>query len=96
MTRQQARSHCLNSIAGAATAWLGIFILLGNLDRTVPKLSNLLCGAGLQGLRVLPSIALAVWQAMPEHGFEHHGLLQCLLQMLLSFWPLLLGTAGAI
>lgn len=96
MTRHQARSQNLNSTAGAAIVWLGVFLLSANLDRAVSRLGNLLCGAAREGLRVLPSIVLAAWQAMQAYEFDHHQLLACLLQILLSFWPLLRVTAGAI
>jgi hypothetical protein len=77
MTRQHARSHRLNSIAGAAIVWLGILLLLGNLDRAVPQLGNLLYGTAREGLRVLPSIVLAAWQAVQAHGLDHHRHLGC-------------------
>jgi len=89
------RFQSLKPIAGAAIAWLGIFGLFGNLERALPQLSNLLCGAVREGLAILPSIVPVAWQAMQAYAFDHH-LLECLLQMLLSLWPLLHVMAGRI
>jgi len=95
MARQNIRFQSLKSIAGAAIAWLGIFGLFGHLDRVVPQWSNLLCGAVREGLGLLPSITPVAWQAMLAYALDRH-LLECLLQMLLSLWPLLHVMAGGI
>jgi hypothetical protein len=93
MAKQNTRFQGLKSIAGAAIAWLGIFGLFGNLDRVVPQFSNLPCGTVREGLGLLPSIVPVARQAMQAYAFDHH-LLECLLQMLLSLWPLLRVMAG--
>lgn len=95
MAKQNTRFQSLKSIAGAAIAWLGVFGLFGNLDRAVSQFSNLLCGAVREGLGLMPSVAPVAWQAMQAYAFDHH-LLECLLQMLLSLWPLLHVMAGGI
>jgi len=95
MARQNTRFQSLTPIVGAAIAWLGILGLFGNPARVVPQFSNLLCGAVREGLGVLPSIAAVAWQAMQAYAFDHH-LLECLLEMLLSLWPLLHVLAGGI
>jgi len=95
MAKQNTRFQSLKSIAGAAIAWLGILGLFGNLDRVVPQFSNPLCGAAREGLGLLPTIAPVAWQAMQAYVFDHH-LLECLLPMLLSLWPLLHVMAGGI
>jgi hypothetical protein len=95
MAKQNTRFQSLKSIAGAAIAWLGVFGLFGNLDRVVPQFSNLLCGAVREGLALLPSVVPLAWQAMQAYAFDHH-LFECLLQTLLSLWPLLHVMAGGI
>lgn len=87
MARQNTRLQSLKPIAGTAIAWLGILGLFRNLDRVLPQFSNLLCGAVREGLGLLPSIAPVAWQAMQAYVFDH-PLLEWLLQLLLSLWPL--------
>jgi hypothetical protein len=96
MARQRTRAQSLKSIAGAAVVCLGIFVVFGNLNRAVPQLSNLLCGAAGKVLGLLPSIIPGAWGALQDYAFDHHRLSECLLQMLLSFLPLLFDMAGAV
>jgi hypothetical protein len=95
MAKRNTGIENLKSIAGAAIALFGIFGLFGNLERALPQLSSLLCGAVRVGLGILPSIAPVAWQAVQAYAFDHH-LLECLLQMLPSLWPLLHVMTGGI
>jgi hypothetical protein len=84
------------SIAGGALVGLGLHILFGNLDRTSAQLSHLLGTTAAQRLGVVPSVVLATSQAVQAYGLDHRGFVLGLLQMLASFWPLLLVIAGTI
>jgi hypothetical protein len=88
MTRQHPLSQTLKSIAGSALVGPGLFILLGNLDGAAVQLRHLLSSSG-EGLGVLSSVILAAL-------FDHQRLLQSLLQVLVSFWPLLFVIAGGV
>jgi hypothetical protein len=88
MTRHHTPSQTLKSIAGSALVGPGLFILFGSLDGAVAQLSHLLSTRG-EGLGLLSSVILAA-------SFDHQRLLQGLLQVLVSFWPLLFVIAGGV
>jgi hypothetical protein len=94
MERQHIRTRILGIIAGTALAGAGIHILLENL-KGAGELKGVICGIAGVGLGILPSIALAGWQAMQAYGLDTQRHLECLVQLLVSFWPLLLAVAGA-
>lgn len=96
MERLYTRSTSFKPIAGIALAGLGVLVLLGNLDCTIAQWENFFCAAAGNALGVLPCLALSACQAMQTYVFDDHGLVGWLLQMLLSYWPLLLVVAGAI
>ena len=75
---------------------LGLHILSGNLDRIAEQAQQLLGGNAGEALGVLPSGVLAVSQAAQAYAVDHQGFLQGLLQILWSFWPLLLVIAGTV
>ena len=90
------RQHARRAIAGTALAGLGIVFLFGNLDWAVAQLKDTYCDTHGAGLGMLPSIVLAVWQTMQATGPEHYPILECFLQMMPTFWPLIHALAGAV
>ena len=96
MARQQKFSDSLRSIAGSGLVGLGLHILSGNLDRIGEQVQHLLGGTAGEALGVLPSGVLAASQAAQAYAIDHQGFLQGLLQILWSFWPLLLVIAGTV
>ena len=96
MARQNTTSQSFESIVGAALVGLGLVILFGKLDGPAAQLANLLATAARETLELLPFLVPAVWQALQVYAFDHQWFPPCLVQMLLSFWPLLHGAAGAL
>ena len=101
MTKQRTSSESLRSIAGGALVGLGLHILSGNVGRVAAQLRHVVgphFGGPTAGqtLGVLPSAVLASSQAAQAYAFDHQGFLLSLLQMLVSFWPLLLVIVGTI
>jgi hypothetical protein len=88
MAKQGTSSQALKSIAGSALAGPGLLILVGNLDGAAAQLKALLGMPG-EGLGLLSSVILAA-------AFDQQRLLHGLLQMLISFWPLLFVIGGAV
>ncbi len=88
MPRQHAPSQTLKSIAGSALLGPGLLILFANLDGAAVQLRHLI-STPAEGLGLLSSVILAA-------SFNHQRLLQGLLQMLISCWPLLFVIAGVV
>jgi hypothetical protein len=96
MTRQHNTSENLKSIAGGVLVGLGLHILSANLGGEITRLKHVLGVPGGEALGVLPSVALAASQVAQTYALDHQGFLDGLLQILASFWPLLLVIAGTI
>lgn len=94
----ETRSHSssFKSIARTALAGLGIFILSGNLDCALAQLTSCLCATAGGALGLVPCFVMTACQAMHAYVFDYHGLLQHVLPMLLSSWPLLRFLGGAL
>jgi hypothetical protein len=96
MAARQTSSQNLKSIMGAILLALGFLVLFANLDAVAGQISS---AAGTpvgptQGL--LPALLLATLHALQDYVFDHAGFLSGLLQILVSFWPLILIIIGAV
>ena len=96
MRKQHNTSENLKSIAGGVLVGLGLHILSGNLTGDATQLRQLLGIPAGEALGVLPSVALAASQVAQAYALDQPRFLGSLLQMLASFWPLLLVIAGTI
>ncbi len=96
MATKQTRFRNLKSIGGSALLGLGPFLLFWRLDGAACQVSHIFCAIAREALGVLPSVVLAALQASLAHAFDHFRVLECLLQMLVSCWPLPLALVGAL
>src|SRR5258707_5647381 len=96
MAGRRATSQSLKSIAGASFIALGLVVLLANLDGVAASLSN--CAGILihETVGILPALGLAALHAAQTYVFDHAAFLSSLLQILVSFWPVILILAGAL
>jgi hypothetical protein len=93
MTAWRTSSRSLKSIAGAGVFALGLLLLFVNLDGVAAPLSGMICTpADVPGM--LAAISLAGLHAVQAYTFDHAGFLSSLLQILVSFWPLVLIFVG--
>jgi hypothetical protein len=82
------------SIAGAALIGLGILILHKNFDQAATQL-NQLVSSPKEMLSVAPTAILATLRVLQAYTANHQQFLEGLLQHLwLTFWPLVLVSAG--
>src|SRR6266436_4599966 len=88
MADRRATSQSLKSIAGASFIALGLVILFTNLDGVAASLSY--C------VGILPALGLAALHAAQTYVFDDAGFLPSLLQILVSFWPVILILIGAL
>ena len=93
MIRQHKTSESITAIAGGALVGLGLHILSGSHDTAADQFLGNTAG---DALGVLPCVVLAAWQALQTCAFDHGRLLQGLLPMLVSCWPLLLVVVGTV
>jgi hypothetical protein len=96
MAAQQAALQSLKSIAGASFFAVGLVILFANFDGVGASLSNVAGISIHEGLGVLPALGLAGLHALQAYTFDQAGIGSALLQILVSFWPLLLIIIGAM
>jgi hypothetical protein len=94
MAAQQTVFRRSKSIAGAALALLGTFILYENVAGAFARVSHVL-GNGSRALGTFLAFVLAVSQAVHTYSIYHQRFFQGLFQQLLvSSWPLLLVIFG--
>jgi hypothetical protein len=94
MAARQAALQCLKSIVGASLFAVGLVLLFANFDGVVASLSNVAGISANEGLGVLPALGLAGLHALQAYTFDQTGIGSTLLQILVSFWPLVLITIG--
>jgi hypothetical protein len=90
------RTAFSKSIGAATLVGVGTLILYETVAGDVAQLRHVLDANGSDALGVLPAVVLATSQAVHACGFDHQGLMPCLLRMLISFWPPLLVIVGTI
>lgn len=83
------------TIAGAALAGLGLFILYGNLAREAVRITHVLSANGFAALGLFPAAILSVHGLLHIYSADHQGFLWgALRHLLLTSWPLVLVTLG--
>jgi hypothetical protein len=92
MAVQKTSPQPLKAITGALLLALGFLVLFANLD----TLTSPLTGAYEQTPGVLPVLIMATLHALQTYAFDHAGFLSGVLQILVSFWPLMLVIIGAV
>jgi hypothetical protein len=95
MAASRTTTRSMKSVFGAAALAIGSFLLFVNLDGIAAQINDAV-GAPAESVGIFPALGLAGLHALQAFAFDHAGLLSSLLQILVSFWPLilvLLGTA---
>ena len=93
MAASHATTRSMKSISGAAALAMGLFLLFVNLDGIAAQV-NATVGARAETVGILPAVGLAGLHALQAFAFDHAGFLSSLLQILVSFWPLILVLLG--
>jgi hypothetical protein len=96
MAAQQTSPRSLKSITGAILLALGFLILFANLDGVTGQISSAVGTSPEPAQGMLPALALATLHVLQDYAFDHAGFLSGLLQILVSFWPLILIVIGAV
>ncbi len=96
MVAQQTSPRSLKSITGAILLALGFLILFANLDVVTGQIASA-AGTSVEPAQgILPALVLATLHILQDYAFDHAGFLSGLLQILVSFWPLILIIIGAV
>ena len=96
MAPKQTSSRPVKSITGAILLALGFLVLFANLDAVAAQINSAAGIPGEQTPGMLPALILATLHALQAYAFDHAGFLSGLLQILVSFWPLILIIVGAV
>jgi hypothetical protein len=96
MVAERTSPSRLKSITGAILLLLGFLILFANLDAVAGQITNSAGTAGAQTTGMLPALILAALHALQAYVFDHTGFFSGLLQLLVSFWPVILIVIGAV
>ena len=95
MAASRTTTRSMKSVSGATALAIGSFLLFVNLDGIAAQINDAV-GAPAESVGIFPALGLAGLHALQAFAFDHTGFLSSLLQILVSFWPLilvLLGTA---
>jgi hypothetical protein len=95
MAARRTSSQSLKSIAGASVLALGLLVLFANLDGVAASVSHFAGMSAREGLGILPALGLAGLHAVQAYAFDPDGFISGLLQILVSFWPVVLIFVGA-
>jgi hypothetical protein len=95
MAARRTPSRSLKSLAGAGVFALGLLLLFVNLDGAVAEISYTV-GAPTRAPQILPALSLVGLHALQAYTFDHTGFFPTLVQMLVSFWPMILILFGAV
>jgi len=96
MATRNTASRSLKSIAGAVLLALGLVILSAKLDGIADCMSSFAGISAHQAPGIFPVLGLAALHAAQTYAFDHARFLSSLLQILVSFWPLILIIIGAV
>jgi hypothetical protein len=96
MSSKRTSPSGLKSITGAILLVLGFLILFANLDSVAGQFTSSSSTAGAQTTGILPALILAASHAFQAYVFDHSGFFSGLLQLLVSFWPVILIIIGAV
>lgn len=95
MADRRTTSQRLKSIAGASIFAIGLFLLFVNVDGAAAQIGDAL-GAPAEALGILPALGLAGMHAVQAYAFHRAEFLPGMVQILVSFWPLILILIGAV
>lgn len=93
MAARHTTTRSMKSVSGAASLAIGLFLLFVNLDGISAQINDVV-GAQAETVGILPAVGLAGLHAVQAFAFDHARFLSSLLQILVSFWPLILVLLG--
>ena len=96
MVARHTSLRSMQSIVGAILLALGFLLLFSNLDAVAAQVVSAAGTSGQQMLEMLPALVLALLHGLQSYLFDHARFLSALLQILVSFWPLVLVLIGAL
>jgi hypothetical protein len=95
MAARQTSSQSMKSVTGASLCIVGLVFLFANLDSVAASAATFAGVPAAQTVQILPALGLAALHAIQAFAFDHSRFLSGLLQILVSFWPLVLVIIGA-
>jgi len=93
MAARHTTTRSMKSVSGAASLAIGFFLLFVNLDGITAQINEVV-GVQTETVGILPAVGLAGLHVLQAFTFGHSGFLSSLLQILVSFWPLILVLVG--